>query len=156
MEEQNKVQWIYSSANNSELSARYDEWANDYETDLENDFEWNGHERAVASLLPYIHSNSIILDAGAGTGLVGLLLHAAGCTNLVAMDLSTGMLEQASKKQVYSELHQMVMGDELAFPSDHFDAAITVGVLTIGHAPPHSLDGNSEGDQTRWLHSVQP
>ena len=139
MEEQNKVQWIYSSTNNSELSARYDEWANDYETDLENDFEWNGHERAVASLLPYIHSNSIILDAGAGTGLVGLLLHAAGCTNLVAMDLSTGMLEQASKKQVYSELHQMVMGDALAFPSDHFAAAKTVGGLTIGHAPPHSL-----------------
>tara|TARA_B100000029_G_scaffold133038_1_gene127048 strand:- start:8313 stop:8939 length:627 start_codon:yes stop_codon:yes gene_type:complete len=140
MERQNKVQWIYSSANNNELSSRYDEWASDYETDLANDFEWNGHVRAVESLLPYINSDSLILDAGAGTGLVGLLLNQAGCTNLVAMDLSTGMLEQASKKQVYAELHQMVMGERLEFPSDHFDATITVGVLTIGHAPPTSLD----------------
>ena len=38
MEGQNKVQWIYSSRSNEELAERYDQWAKDYDADLERDF----------------------------------------------------------------------------------------------------------------------
>jgi SAM-dependent methyltransferase len=55
------------------------------------------------------------------------------------MDLSKGMLEQARQKNVYGEYHQMVMGETLRFASDSFDAALSVGVLTVGHAPATSL-----------------
>jgi len=58
----------------------------------------------------------------------------------VAMDLSKGMLEQARKKNVYKEFHQMVMGEALDFKTDSFDAVISVGALTEGHAPADSLD----------------
>jgi len=34
-----------------------------------------------------------------------------GYANLVAMDLSQGMLEVAHQKNTYLELHQMVMGE---------------------------------------------
>jgi SAM-dependent methyltransferase len=34
----------------------------------------------------------------------------------------------------------MVMGDTLGFDSGSFDAIISVGVLTVGHAPARSLD----------------
>ena len=34
----------------------------------------------------------------------------------------------------------MVMGEHLDFPTGAFDAVITVGVLTVGHAPAESLD----------------
>ena len=34
----------------------------------------------------------------------------------------------------------MVMSEKLDFPSDSFDAVVTVGVLTVGHAPASSLD----------------
>lgn len=32
------------------------------------------------------------------------------------------------------------MGDPLDFPTDSFDAVISVGVLTLGHAPSSSFD----------------
>jgi len=39
MEKKNKVQWVYSSKNEEELTERYDEWAKTYDADLERDFE---------------------------------------------------------------------------------------------------------------------
>ncbi len=38
MNVKDRVQWVYSSKNNQELSERYDHWAKDYDRDLENDF----------------------------------------------------------------------------------------------------------------------
>ena len=71
---------------------------------------------------------------------MGQILSGMGYGNLVAMDLSRGMLEESRKKGVYRELHQMVMGEPLDFATGAFDAVISVGVLTVGHAPASSLD----------------
>ena len=81
-----------------------------------------------------------ILDAGAGTGLLGQCLHQEGYQDLVAIDLSEGMLEKARKKAVYGELHKMVLGERLDFKDDSFEAVFCVGVFTFGHAPASSLD----------------
>ena len=81
-----------------------------------------------------------VLDAGAGTGLVGQALGTMGYQNLVAMDLSEGMLKEARQKNLYTEFHQMVMGETLGFPSGSFDGVISVGVFTLGHAPFSSFD----------------
>ena len=140
MESQNRVQWVYSSRNNEELAERYDDWAKDYDSDLEQDFEWLGPQRAAEVFAKYVPKDGRILDAGAGTGLVGKFLSEDGYTDLVAMDLSRGMLKEARKKNVYQEFHQMVMGQPLGFSSDYFDAVVSVGVLTVGHAPANSLD----------------
>ncbi len=140
MTEQNKIQWIYSSRDSHELMERYDQWARDYDSELERDFEWNGPQRAADLLARHVPQEATILDAGAGTGLVGRCLAALGYRDLVAMDLSPGMLEEARRKKVYRELHSMVMGEPLDFPSDSFDAVVSVGVLTVGHAPASSLD----------------
>jgi SAM-dependent methyltransferase len=140
MEKQNRVQWVYSSRDNKELTERYDQWARDYDSDLEEDFEYRGPRIASEFFARYVAPGAAILDAGAGTGLVGELLTQLGYSDLVAMDLSPGMLEEAGKKKVYKELRQMVMGDTLDFATDSFDAVISVGVLTQGHAPASSLD----------------
>jgi SAM-dependent methyltransferase len=140
MERQEKVQWIYSSRDNSELAERYDEWARDYDTDLDEGFGWLGPQRAVEYCIKYVPKDAGILDAGAGTGLVGELLAIQGYNNLTAMDLSKGMLEEARKKKVYREFHQMVLGERLDYATDSFDAIISVGVLTVGHAPASSFD----------------
>ena len=139
MESQNRVQWVYSSRNNEELARRYDDWAKDYDSDLEQDFEWLGPQRTAEAFAKFVPKDGWILDAGAGTGLVGKFLLEDGYSKLVAMDLSLGMLEEARKKNVYQEFHQMVMGEPLGFSSDHFDAVVSVGVLTVGHAPANSL-----------------
>ena len=139
-EQLNMVQWVYSSRNNQELAERYDQWAGGYDADLEQDFGWIGPQRTVELFATHVPKDARVLDAGAGTGLVGELLSRLGYKDIVAMDLSQGMLEEARKKNVYRELHQMVMGESLDLPTDSFDAVVSVGVLTVGHAPPSSLD----------------
>ncbi len=47
---------------------------------------------------------------------------------------------EARKKNAYREFHQMVMGEPLNYATDSFDAVISVGVLTVGHAPASSFD----------------
>lgn len=47
-----------------------------------------------------------VLDLACGSGLVGKHLNAKGFKNIVGLDLSPNMLEEASNKGVYSELHE--------------------------------------------------
>ena len=140
MENLNKVQWVYSSQNNQELAERYDQWAKDYDADLDQDFGWIAPQRVVDFFSKHVPKDARILDAGAGTGLAGEILSSLGYGQIVAMDLSQGMLDEAEKKGVYQEFHRMVMGETLGFPSDSFGGVITVGVFTLGHAPASSID----------------
>ncbi len=140
VERNNRVQWIYASKDNQELQERYDVWAKDYNQDLDEGFGWKGPQEAANTFAKHVATDAKVLDAGAGTGLVGECLWAMGFRSMVAMDLSEGMLDVARSKNVYSDFHQMVMGETLDYPTDSFDAVVSVGVLTVGHAPASSLD----------------
>ena len=140
MDTQKKVQWVYSSRNNQELAERYDQWARDYDRDLDREFGYVGPERTAEVFARHVPRGDRVLDAGAGTGLVGAILYRMGYRNLVGIDLSRGMLEEAREKDVYRELRQMVLGERLDFATSSFDAVISVGVLTVGHAPASSLE----------------
>ena len=91
----NRVQWVYAAKNNRELEARYDQWAPEYDKDLTEEFEWIGPQVAVELFARHVAPGARILDVGAGTGLVGERLVAAGYHDLQAMDLSPGMLDVA-------------------------------------------------------------
>ena len=139
MSKEDRLKWIYSSKNNEELAERYDEWAESYDDELENDYGWQIPRLMAEELSNLTSTDSRILDAGAGTGLVGQYLGELGFSDLVAMDLSKEMLAKAQEKGVYKELHQMALGDTLGFPDDAFDAVACAGVLTFSHAPAKSL-----------------
>ena len=139
-DERNPVQWVYAASNNRELEERYDQWAKRYDDDLDRDFGWLGPAIALEACKQYLPTDARILDAGAGTGLVGKMLAEAGFHRLTAIDMSPGMLEEARSKGVYRDLRRMVLGQELDFPDDSFDAVVSIGVLTLGHAPARSLD----------------
>lgn len=136
----NVVQWVYASESTEQLAERYDTWAATYESDLEQDFGWAGPQQAVAAAAKYVPTTARILDAGAGTGLVGLLLAERGYSTIVGIDLSAQMLAEARSKDVYEDLQQMTLGEPLDLPTDSFDATMSVGVMTVGHAPASSLD----------------
>ena len=139
-DERNPVQWVYAARNNRELEERYNQWAKSYDDDLDSGFGWLGPALALEACKQYLPTDARILDAGAGTGLVGMMLAEAGYRRLTAIDMSPGMLEEARSKAVYQDLHRMVLGGELDFPDDSFDAVVSIGVLTLGHAPARSLD----------------
>jgi SAM-dependent methyltransferase len=135
-----RVQWVYESTNNQELEERYDQWASEYDKDLDEVFVWTAPQTGASVLARLVPAGASVLDAGAGTGLVGKCLADAGFTNMTAMDLSLGMLEEARRKNVYSSFHQMTLGDTLGFETSQFDAVISIGVFTLGHAPVNSFN----------------
>lgn len=139
-ESHRRVQWVYGSTSNRELEERYDQWAAEYDKDLEEVFVWTAPQNGADMLASLVPPAASVLDAGAGTGLAGKCLADAGFTNMAAMDLSQGMLDEARKKNVYNSFHQMTLGNTLGFDTGQFDAVISIGVFTLGHAPITSFD----------------
>ena len=140
MSNEDRLKWIYSSKDNEELAKRYDEWAESYDQELEEDYGWQIPRLIAEELSHLTPKTGRILDSGAGTGLVGQFLGAMGYGDLVAMDLSNEMLNKAREKGVYGEFHQMDLAETLGFPDDSFDAVVCAGVLTFSHAPAKSLN----------------
>ncbi len=123
------------------LDRLYDEWADDYDQQL-----WASGNPYTAILLGFAGRylpdfDARILDAGCGTGNMGLLLQQMGYDNVDGLDPSEGMLEMARAKSVYRNLFPLYLDTRIALPEASYDAVIAAGVLTHGHAPPQSLDG---------------
>ena len=126
---------ICDSQNTEELKNKYDSWANNYDADVGED--WSFMPVAIAQTVSKLlnNKNAAILDAGAGTGLVGQALAKQGYTNLTAVDLSEKMLDIAKERQVYKALLQCNLEDDSMFSnSTNFDVVIAAGVFAHAHA----------------------
>ncbi len=135
-----RLKWIYQAEGVKDLENRYDLWAQKYEEDVAS-YGYKIPSVLAGFLGRYLRpEDGIILDAGAGTGIMGEIMALIGYRDLVAMDLSWGMLKIAQQKGVYNEIHRMVMGDHLDFPDDKFAGTMAVGVISVGHAPPESFE----------------
>ncbi|XP_013395610.1 methyltransferase-like protein 27 [Lingula anatina] len=90
--------------------------------------------RAVNELLGN-KKDALILDAGAGTGLVGKELHDLGFTNLDALDGSQEMLNIANQKGVYKRTICDLLGtNRLDISNDTYSCVLVVGTIVPGHA----------------------
>lgn len=136
---QSRLDAVYGATSASELSHAYDEWAQSYDTDMA-DVGYRHPSVAIGLLSRYLPSGSApILDAGAGTGLMGELLGVMGYPEVDALDASKGMLEIARSKSIYRELHHAFLGQTLPFPSGGYAAAVSTGVFTAGHVGVEGL-----------------
>ena len=82
-----------------------------------------------------------ILDAGCGTGLVGVALAEAGYRLIDGIDLSPEMIDVARSRGVYRHLES---GVDLTRPPPErlvgsADVVMVAGVFTVGHIPPAAL-----------------
>jgi len=84
-------------------------------------------------------TGSRILDAGAGTGLLGVRLARMGYRFLVGIDNASGMLERAKRRRVYRGLREMDLARPLDFPDREFDGVAALGVINWSHPLPQAL-----------------
>ena len=142
-ERDSRLQWIYASRGEDQLRERYDVWAKDYDDDLDN-LRWTAPQAGAERCAHFAVPGAEILDAGCGTGLVGVALAAAGHTRIVGFDLSAGMLERSRQRGVYSELHEGSLLARLPFDDGRFGSVVSVGVFTLGH-----VDGSAFAELAR-------
>ena len=131
---------VYDATSRDDLIARYAIWADTYDQDLQE----VGYLHLpvmiglVARHVP--RRDATILDAGVGTGAIGALLNLLGYNNLSGIDMSPAMLAKANKRKCYADLREAVLGEPLDFVDGSFDAIISTGTFTKGHAPASAFD----------------
>jgi predicted TPR repeat methyltransferase len=132
---------VYAAKGPADIARLYDAWAGSYDADMAK----AGYRHpAIATALLARHlarGAAPVLDAGAGTGLVGEWLGILGYPEVEALDISEGMLAVARAKGVYRALHVGVLGGDLPFPEGHFAGLVCAGVLTTGHVGAEALPG---------------
>ncbi len=120
----------------------YEDWARSYNLDTSQS-EYSGP--AIAARLLREHQNPgdvSVLDAGCGTGLVGIELRKLGYERIDGFDLSPSMAEEAAATGAYRDVHGDIdlMRAAGTFPDAAYDAVLSIGVFTLGHVPPGGLE----------------
>ena len=135
-----RIQRVHAARDHAELTSEYDGWAAEYDADLKT-LGFSAPRAGAELLATYVADKGArVLDAGAGTGMVGEELDRLGFQRITALDMSPGMLATAEAKSVYKELVVGELGKPLPFETGGFAGVTCIGVLTFGHAPPEALD----------------
>ncbi|WP_395154532.1 class I SAM-dependent DNA methyltransferase [Ilumatobacter sp.] len=118
-----------SDASPADVVGVYDGWVSTYDTDV---LSW-GYEvpgRLASVIAAAGATNGDVLDAGCGTGLVGLALDAVGVASVIGADFSPESIDAARQRDVYRELHVIDLSQPLPFTSQRFLAVVCGGVFS--------------------------
>ena len=140
MAEKNYLKDVYGLKSVADTEEHYDGWSSSYDADMDqNQYATPG--RIAAALAGLMSDKSApILDFGCGTGISGAAMHAVGFRAIDGCDLSDGMLKQAREKQAYRTLWQAEPMQPLPVNPGDYAAIAAVGVVSIGAAPPETMD----------------
>ena len=132
---------IYKLQTPEEVLEYYKHWTdnNKYNKDM---VEWNytAPKETVAVVKKYAsNKNFKILDAGCGTGLVGVELKKFGYSHIDGVDFSQDMLDLVPQ-DIYRNLQKVDLNVDLKFRDNTYDVIICVGTFTYGHVKAHALD----------------
>ena len=132
---------IYKLKTPEELLKYYQDWAdnNKYNKDMV-DWNYTAPQEVVSILKKYaLNKNFKILDAGCGTGLVGVELKKYGYLNIEGVDFSQSMLDLVPQN-IYRKIEKIDLNKSLKFKDDMYDIVMCVGTFTYGHVKPKALD----------------
>lgn len=132
-----RVDWVIRAPTNQEMRRRYDVWAAKYDDDVGAVEDYLAPIEVTKVAVGTFAPDARIMDAGAGTGLVGQALKDQGFGNVVAADYSEQMLEVARCKGIYREIHQCDFSKPTELEAGSFDGLITSG--TTSQVPSASL-----------------
>ena len=132
---------IYKITKSEDLLKYYQNWTkkNKYNQDMV-DLNYTAPKETVLLLKKYALNNKCkILDAGCGTGLVGIELKKNGYSNIVGVDFSQNMLGLIPKN-IYKKIEKIDLNKPLKFKTDMYDVVMCVGTFTYGHVKPKALE----------------
>ena len=132
---------IYKLKTSEELLKYYQDWAdnNKYNKDMV-DWNYTAPQEVVSILKKYaFNKNFRILDAGCGTGLVGIELKKYGYANVEGVDFSQSMLNLVPQG-IYKKIEKIDLNKPLKFKDNMYDVLMCVGTFTYGHVKPKALD----------------
>ena len=132
---------IYKLTTSEELLKYYQDWTkkNKYNQDM-IDWNYTAPKETVLVLKKYALNNKCkILDAGWGTGLVGIELKKCGYLNIDGVDFSQNMLDLIPK-DIYKKIEKVDLNKSLKFKTNMYDVVMCVGTFTYGHVKPQALD----------------
>ncbi|KAF2724515.1 S-adenosyl-L-methionine-dependent methyltransferase [Polychaeton citri CBS 116435] len=128
-----------ASLSSDDCMAIYDEWATSYNEDVAQ----AAHDYVAPALVAQIvfkssskPTESWVLDAGCGTGLVGQALALGGVKTIDGLDLSPAMLKVAKETGVYQNLTKADLTRRIEKPDETYDIVTCVGTFTHGHVGP--------------------
>lgn len=131
---------VYEAKDPQEIAELYDRWSQTYDSEM----AMAGYRHpsiCLALLARHLPRGAApLLDAGAGTGLIGEWLGILGYPHVEALDISEGMLAKAAGKRAYKALHRLALGGLLPFADGHFAGIVSAGVFTSGHVGVEGLD----------------
>ncbi len=132
---------IYKLKAGKEVEDYYDEWTveNKYDKDMV-DWKYSGPQETVDLFVKHIPTKDIkILDAGCGTGLVGIELKKNGFQNFDGADFSQKMLDLIPKN-IYQNLFKIDLNKKIDIQDNTYEGITCVGTFTFGHVNPPALD----------------
>ena len=132
---------IYKIKKPEELLKYYQDWTdnNKYNKDMV-DWNYTAPQETVSVLRKYtLNKNSKILDAGCGTGLVGIELKKYNYSNIEGVDFSQSMLDLIPQN-IYQKIEKIDLNKPLIFKNNIYDVVMCVGTFTYGHVKSHALD----------------
>ncbi|KAF2845617.1 S-adenosyl-L-methionine-dependent methyltransferase [Plenodomus tracheiphilus IPT5] len=148
----------YGNLDIDAMTKLYDEWASTYDKDVIEGEEYKAPPLIAQTILKNLSpsdkipsptgssgdaiiSPSVkILDAGCGTGLVGVYLAQLGAKHVDGIDLSPGMLTLARKTGAYNRLEPADLTNPIQAETGSYDVVSCVGTFTAGHVGPQCLD----------------
>ncbi len=131
---------VYGAKGGEEVAALYDGWAETYDAEMAA-AGYRHPSICLALLARHLPRGAApVLDAGAGTGLVGRWLGIVGYPEVEGLDISAGMLAVAERTGAYRALHRLALGGPLPFADGAFAGVVSAGVFTTGHVGAEGLD----------------
>ena len=132
---------IYKIKTSEQLLKYYQDWTNNnkYNKDMV-DWNYTAPQETVSVLKKYAFNKNLkILDAGCGTGLVGIELKKCGYSNIEGVDFSQDMLDLVPQ-DIYKKIEKVDLNKPLKFKANMYDVVMCVGTFTYGHVKPQALD----------------
>ena len=117
----------------------YAAWAKTYDAGFAARMDYCLPERVVQAFAE-CRPRGPVLDIGAGTGLVGAHLVAAGLGPVDGVDISQEMLDVAAERGVYRRLFIGDITARLDVAEGTYRSVVSAGTFTTGHVGPEALE----------------